>query len=326
MKWLRYGLMMVVITILLSGCGQPYKADNAEQAYQVVDDLGNVVKLKAKPQRIVAEHFHLDNMLLGIVSQERIVALTTTMDEEGRTFADKKDISKPKRYRNHFSLEQLLDYKPDLIIVRTTIGAEKIKTYRDMGIPVYISEMPMTVEEVKQKIRGIAAVCGEKERGEILVDKMNKVLKEIETRIPKDKHFTKSVALFSKMSPTYGGKNCFWDDLLNRAKLRNAIADIGVNSGELISKETLLKSDPDYFVLSENWELKHNKLDTYKSEFANDPALKHLRAVKNGQVNYLKEKYLYASNQHCVYAIKYLVNMAYGEVFVVGEEPFLKGY
>jgi len=326
MKWLRYGLLPVLITLLLFGCAQAPKHANVEQGYQVVDDLGNVVKLKAKPQRIVAEHFHLDNMLLGIVPQERIVALTTVMYEDNRTFVDLKDISKPKRYRNHFSLEQLLDYKPDLIIVRTTIGAEKIKTYKEMGFPVYISEMPMTVDDVKQKIRGIAAVCGEKERGEILVGKMDKVLEEIETKVSKDKQFTKSVALVSKMSPTYGGKNCFWDDLLRRAKLRNAIADIGINSGELIGKEALVKSDPDYFVLSENWELKHGKQATYKSEFANDPALKHLRAVKNGQVHYFKEKHLYASNQHCVYAIKHLVNMAYGKVFEIGEEPFLKGY
>lgn len=110
------------------------------------------------------------------------------------------------------------------------------------------------------------------------------------------------------------------------AGVKNAPAEIGVLNGQLMDKEVMLRANPDYFLLSLSWELKHDNKDGYKKEFLEDPALANLEAVKNNHVCYLKDKYLYASNPNCVWAIKKIANLAYGNIFTDEEEVFLKGY
>lgn len=326
MKLYRLLLLIVFMLVFCVGCGKANtEVEKVSHAYQVVDDEGTVLKLKEKPSRILTTHFHLDNMLLGVVPQERVVAISDTMDDDNVSYAEPNTITKPKRFHWDITTEQVLALKPDLIIARP-YSKERIQTYRDMGIPVYVSKMPVSIKEIKEKITGIAAVCGEPEHAKALNGKIDKVLAVIESKIPKDKHFSKSAILVSKMNPNYGGKGCAWDDILKMAKLRNGAAEVGISNGQLINREVIIKSNPDYLVLSKAWEIKHGNEHTYKDEFRNDPALKELRAVKADSVMYLKDKHIYASNQNCVYSIKRLVNMAYGPIFPEVEETMLKGY
>ena len=95
------------------------------------------------------------------------------------------------------------------------------------------------------------------------------------------------------------------------AGVKNAPAEIGVLNGQLMDKEVMLRANPDYFLLSMSWELKHDNKDRYKKEFLEDPALANMEAVKNNRVCYLKDKY---------------ANLAYGNIFTDEEEVFLKGY
>lgn len=318
--------LVAFVQIFITGCGKiDSNSNSVNSAYQVVDDEGTVVKLKQKPQRIMTTHFHLDNMLLGVVPEDRILAISDSMDDANLSYASPKQITKPKRFHWDITAEQVLALKPDLIIARPYSKA-KIQTYRDMGIPVYVSKMPLSISEIKERITGIAAVCGESQHAVVLNGKIDKVLATIEEKIPKNKHFSKSAILVSKMNPNYGGKGCAWDSILTMAKLRNGAADIGIKNGQLISREAIINADPDYLVLSKAWELRHGKEQTYKDEYRMDPALKHLRAVKTDGVMYFKDRHIYASNQNCVYAIKRLANMAYGEIFPQEEEVFLKGY
>mgnify|MGYP000412879295 CR=1 FL=1 len=325
-KNLLLGLCLVFIAIFFSGCAdKKLEYETKQSAYQVIDDQGTIIKLQGKPQRIMTTHFHLDNLLLGVVPQDRIVAMSKTMDDPMISYAASSDIDKPQKL-TEITLENVVALKPDLIISRSTIGAEKIQSYRDLGIPVYVSEMPIDVVEVKAKIAGIAEAVGEAEHGKILNAKIDKELAAIEKAAHEKVRYSTSCVLVSKMNHNYGGKGCFFDDLCNKAQIRNAVADMGIMNGELISKEIMVKADPDFFLLSEGWELKNGNADTYRQEFYEDPALQHLKAVQAKHVLYLKDKYIYASNQNCVWAVKKLANLVYGNIFAPEEEVFLKGY
>lgn len=330
-KFIRVGLIGLIFLFLLvlsAGC-MNQKAQNQQtqgKGYEVVDDQKTVVKLPRKPQRIMTTHFHLDNMLLGVVPEERVVAVSDTMDDTGVSYSAPGQFAKPKRYHWDISFEQVIAFKPDLIIARPSIGEERIQSYRDMGIPVYVSAMPVSVKEIKQKITNIAAVCGEPENGARLNQKINMELKEIEKKIPSSVQFSKSCVLVSKMNPSYGGKGCAFDDVCTSAKVRNGIADLGVENGRLISKELMIKADPDYFLLSSGWEQKHPNESGNRDEFLLDPALKNLRAVREKHVLYIEDKYLYASNQNCIWAIRKLANLVYGNILSEEKEIFLKGY
>ena len=320
--------LLFFLLFIFAGCvnQKGEKSQTTTKGYEVIDDQNTVVKLSCKPQRIMTTHFHLDNLLLGVVPEERVVAISDSFDDEVASYSEPRQFTKPKRYHWTIPFEQTIVFKPDLIIARPTTGEEKIKSYRDMGIPVYVSDLPSSVEDVKQKITTIAAVCGEPEHGKRLNEKINQVLRQINEKISRDKQFSKSFVLVCKTNPKYGGKGCFFDNLCQLAKVRNGIADMGINNGQLIGMEVMVKSDPDYFLLSKGRKQKYEEEKKYKNEFLSNPALRDLHAIKEKNVLFIEEKYLYSNNQNCIWAIKKLVNIAYGNILPKEKEVFLKGY
>lgn len=327
MKRILWILIIITLLFLSFGCSSRIEMrTNNNIGYQVVDDEGNIVTMKQKPQRILTTQFHLDNLVLGVVPQDRVVAISSVMDDEHVSYAVPGEFTKPKRFKM-LSLEGILGLQPDLIITRSNIGREKIQTYREMGIPVFISNLPIDARDMEEKIRKIAAITGEKEHGEILIKKINDEVNLVTRSIPAHLANVKSCILVLKMNPNYGGKNSFFDQQCRIVKVKNAASELGVINGQPISKEIIIKANPDFILLSKNWEIKHGKADTYFNEFKSDPAYRDLHAVKEGHVLYLKDKYLASVvNQNYIWAVRRLSNAIYGDIFPVKEEKFLKGY
>lgn len=324
--WKKCIVLLLVLSFCIAGCQNQSGDEATAVGYQVVDSQGTVIKLAQKPKRIMTTHFNLDNILMGVVNQDRVVALSKTMDDAAVSYIDPEAIKKPAKLPYNFSLEQVLSLKPDLIIARESTGEDRIQAYRGMGIPVYVVGNANNVEDIKKQIQEIGQVVGEEESSDRLLQKMQKELAEIKNRVNSAGGESKSVMLVSKMNHSYGGKGSFFDDMCHYAGVQNAPADTGVFNGQLMDKEVMLRANPDYFLLSLSWELKHDNKDGYKKEFLEDPALSSLQAVKNEHVCYLKDKHLYASNQNCVWAIRKIANLVYGDIFSHEEERFLKGY
>ena len=170
-RWVVIG----VLAFLVAGCtpaALPISAPHGEsgEGYDVVDDQGTVVHLPHKPQRIMTAHFHLDCMLLGIVREERVISVTATLDRADVSYAAPGEFSKPRRNMSVFpSMEYIAALQPDLLFVRSSFGEDKIRSCRDIGIPVYVSEIPRNFDELKAKIRGIAEATREASVGEALI-------------------------------------------------------------------------------------------------------------------------------------------------------------
>lgn len=312
----------------VTACGKVEKSSitHPEQiAYEVVDDQGNAIKMLGKPQKIMTTHFYLDAMVLGIVPPERMVSISKTASDPAVSYMVKQ-AEKVQNHTSEISLETVVALSPDLIITREGTGEEMVQSYRDLGIPVFVIKMPLTVEGIKQQIHLIAKIVGEPDRGNLLVDKMERQLETIENKLQSLSLQKKSCVLVSKMNHSYGGKGCMFDDICKYAGVQNAVAEIGIENGQIISKEILVQADPDFFLLSQSWEIKHGNEEAYQDEFFIDPALNHLKAVKNNQVIYLPDKYIYASHQNCIWSIKRIANAAYGDIFDLKDECFIKAY
>ena len=216
--------------------------------------------------------------------------------------------------------------KPDIFIVNEVIGADKIQSYRDMGIPVYVVRLSTNIEEVKNEIIKLSVLVGEEQRGKVLVKKMNDKLARIERNIPKELHYSKSTVLVSANYASYGGKGCMYDDICKHAKIRNGIADLGMNTGQTVNKEVMIEINPDFFFLAKPWKDNKAKDEKLLGEFLADKSLENLRAVKNGNVALLDEKYIFIGHQNCVWSVQKLAHLVYGDCVVLEPEEFLKGF
>ena len=251
-------LVACVFAILwISGCSAPELGKEttiSNGEYEVQDDQGTVVKMRAKPQRVITTHFHLDTMVLGIVPSQRMVAISQTAFDPNVSYMVQE--AEPIQHRmQEISLEKVVSLQPDLIIARETTGMEKIQSFRDMGIPVFVVKAANSVQDVKDNICSLAHALWEPASGAKVIEKMDRQLERVECIVAPYKTSPKSCVLVSKMNHTYGGKGCMFDDMCHYANVKNAVAEIGVQNGQIISKEVMVKANPDFFLLSKSLEL-----------------------------------------------------------------------
>ncbi len=263
-------------------------------------------------------------MLLGVVEPDRLVACFTADKDPAISYVSEetKDIALTIPL-NGISMEVLTKAAPDLIIASSYTQPAELTMWRNLGYPVIMIDGPTSIEQVKRDIRIISAAAGEKERGEKVIAEMDRQLAEIDTVLGQRTEPQPKALLVSQMT-SYGGPGSMYHELLTRARIRNAIGEVGVSNGQLLAGELIVKSDPDFFIVSSDRPSDETGAGRFRNEFFANPAIQNMRAYGNVQV--LNDRYIYAASQNCVYAIKAMANAAYGPLFDMTEEKQIKGY
>ena len=170
-------------------------------------------------------------------------------------------------------------------------------------------------EDVQANIRLIAAGLWEEERGEKLIAAMDEVKREIAAKvaeIPESER--KSVVLLSVMT-TYGGAESAFDDMCKNAGVINGIAKIGLKNGQILTKELLVKIDPDIMLLPTYDDQGTFDTQNFIDGYLNDPALQSMKAIQEKSLVYPREGYIYNGSQDFVFGIQELAFCVYGDAF-----------
>ena len=320
-----YTILFLLAVLLFTGCSMKKTETPADSsAYQVTDAFGHTVTLPHKPRRILGTSSSIDTMLLGVVEPDRLVACFTADKDPAISYVSEetKDIALTIPL-NGISMEVLTKAAPDLIIASSYTQPAELTMWRNLGYPVIMIDGPTSIEQVKRDIRIISAAAGEKERGEKVIAEMDRQLAEIDTVLGQRTEPQPKALLVSQMT-SYGGPGSMYHELLTRARIRNAIGEVGVSNGQLLAGELIVKSDPDFFIVSSDRPSDETGAGRFRNEFFANPAIQNMRAYGNVQV--LNDRYIYAASQNCVYAIKAMANAAYGPIFDMTEEKQIKGY
>lgn len=316
--------LLLVSLMFLNSCGLQTKSSTGK-GLTLTDSTGAQVVITKKPQRILSMSLMFDTMLLGLVPPERMVACNVALDDPDASFAVAEAHKIPLKLQSFTNIptEVVLKTKPDIIIVPTTAKPEMVNTFRDLGYPVLICKNPDTIADVKADIRLMAQAVGEENAGIQIIAEMERQLTEIDQTLAKQTGL-KPVGMLVSLMTSYGGRGSLFDVICTRAGVVNGIAKVGLRNGEKLTKELVVKADPDFFMVSVP-----KKKDTYgnekfKNDFLNDPAYKGLKGLR--RIIPIPNRYLYTNSQNCVYAIKGIANYAYGPLFDLSGEHLIKGY
>ena len=318
-------ILFLLAVLLFTGCSMKKMETPADSsAYQVTDAFGHTVTLPHKPRRILGTSSSIDTMLLGVVEPDRLVACFTADKDPAISYISEetKNISLTMPL-NGLSMEILTQAAPDLIVASSYTKPKELELWRNLGYPVIQIDGPKSLDQVKQDIEIIAAAAGEKERGEKVIAEMDRQLAEIDAALGQRTDTIPKAFLVTQMS-RYGGPGSMYHELLTRARIRNAIGEAGVSNGQLLAQELVVKSDPDFFIVSSDRKSDETGAGKFRNEFFQNPAVQNMRAAKN--IKTLDDRYIYAASQNCVYAIKAMANAAYGPLFDMTEEKQIKGY
>ena len=321
MKYILTLTVSLFLTIgLLAGCGIPKgEVPKEDHAYDVVDAQGTVVHIPHKPDRILAGNMTYDTILLGLTTPDHVVAVNVLSKDPLSSFSaeEAKQVKRTTTSLTGISTTLVMEAKPDLILMPDYTDKNTLDMLRSLGYPVVVCQGPNTFDEIRGVIRLMAEAMGEKERGESVILQMDQNLQEADKVLGNIQGPRPAGLLVSQMQ-SYGGAGSMYDVLIQRARIDNAITKAGLKNGDYLSKEMVLKSDPDFFLVSAT-----RKQDLYggtefTKEFFSDPALQWLKGSR--KVIALPNRYIYCGNQNCGWAIKALANAAYGPLFDMSEE------
>jgi len=291
----------------------PTGADASKFPLTVKDDTGFEMTIEKKPERIASLTLGTDEMLLSLVDESRIIALSTLSELEGTSNIVEKAKAFPNKISSQ-SVEQIINLSPDLLFASSWTDANLLEQLRDAGIVVYCYESPNSIEQQKDIIRDIAGLVGEEEKGEELIAWMDQKLKEVEDRLKGLKEDEKLSVLYYDSSTYTYGKNTSFDDIATRAGLVNVVSKAGLEGWPQISKEEIVSLNPDIIVVpSVSWD--DQTPEAFAEGLKNDPGLKGTSAVKNNRVFIISDAHRSAISHYIVLGVEDMAKAAYPELF-----------
>jgi len=310
-------LLVLVFVCMLSGCKDVRKmsspqADTAGTAYEVTDVQGTVVSLPEKPHRILTLSMSTDEVVLGLVPPDHMVAVNSLLDDPVNVVPLAKEVE--GRVTDP-TVEEIAAMKPDLVIVPDWGDITRVASLRDLGIPVVVCKGARNLEEIEATVRLIAQAVGEPARGEKLVQKMDDKLASITeqtSKIPDGEK--KTVVLISLMS-TYGGSGSSFDDACKYAGVINGRAQAGIRDGQAMSKEQLVAINPDVLFLPTYNDHGSYDVASFRSQYLDDPSLQTIRAIRDGRLEEPDEAYIYNCSQDFVFGVQEIAYRVYGDAF-----------
>lgn len=286
----------------------------------IVDDSGREIALPIHPTRIVSLTYGTDEILTSLLSPDRIASYSKYAGDGGISFLTKDEVAKVGRTVD-MEPEHILALAPDLVIASTSTPMQTVEVLTRSGVPVYVSGIPTTVEEMKEKVRGVAKAVHEEEQGEALVSDMDSRLASLEEKLSQIPPEKERVALGMSFRGILGKKGTLFSDVLRLAHVKDgaAVYEVPKGADAYLSLEILPKIDPDVILLP-TWRVKAgDDTKAFEEGLLSNPALREVTAVKERRLVPFSEKYKYVMSQHVVDAVEAAARAVYPEVFVTGD-------
>ena len=216
----------------------------------------------------------------------------------------------------NINIEKVVALQPDLVIAYQGIHDKFIPILEANNIPVLVIKMK-TYDEVLTKIKLLAEILNNKEKGQTLIENLTNSVATIKSKLPSQ---SKSIVILHstardvtvELESSIAGCSAQTLGLKNLANNQEALS----NNPEMTpySLEKMVAMNPEIIfvtIMGKEAELKTKML----AEMKNNPAWSCLQAVKNNQVYFLEQD-LFQINPGLRYpeAIATMAKLAYPEV------------
>ncbi|ETZ25325.1 ABC transporter substrate-binding protein [Fusobacterium polymorphum] len=260
-----------------------------------------------KYNHIVSLTLSGDEMLLGLVPENRIAGLSGKINED-KEISNIVDKAKkfPKVEGNE---EVLMSLEPDLIIVADWLSKRITDIGAITGAKVYFYKTPNSYEEQKKLIRDLANLVEEKENGEKLIKNMDDRLKALQNKIAKNYKGAKPRILMYTSFGTTSGKNTTFNDMVKLINGVNIVAEAGIDGFKDISKEKLIELNPDIIIVP--IAKKYDNVNKISKLFFEDPSFRNVKAIKNKKVYFIQYKDITPTSQYMINSIEELAKVVY---------------
>lgn len=310
--------LLLLLLLLVTGCGQDSGGNDADAggSYKVTDEHGTVTTFKQAPQKVLTLALSSDGIVMGLGMEDKLVAVNYLADDPVSSNLVEQAKKIHHKIKNP-SAEEVLALKPDVVFAYDWSDMNRVENLRNLGMNVIVLKGPATIEDIRQNVRTIAKAMHADSKGEELVKLMDSKLAQVKQQVAALKlQQKKKIVLVSLMS-SYGGEGCIFDDMCKEAGVINGVSAAEIKNGQQVTKEMLVKIDPDLLIMPVYNDHGNFDIKKYNQDFLEDPSLQTMRAIKNKQLFYPNEGYIYNCSQDVVFGVQEIAHAAYGKAFAM---------
>ncbi|MBN2469371.1 MAG: ABC transporter substrate-binding protein [Anaerolineae bacterium] len=301
----RLASLFIAIMLLISAL--PAAAQEGEGWPRTVTDAGgNPVTLDAPPQRIASVTIASDEILLSLITPERLIGVTSMATDPGISNVAAAAAAVPHRVTANPEL--LISLEPDLVIVATWTDSAVIDQLRDAGLTVFLMPSPVGIAPIQEAIALLGELVGAEESAAALVSAMDAELSAIAAATA-DTDPTR--VLYLTPGNYTSGQPSTIAEAITAAGGTDVAAAAGVSQFEPLSDEFLLEEDPDVILLSgwTPWD------PDFVENFRNNPLYTGLSAVQNGRVYLANDAHLSATSHFIVEGVADIAAILYPDQY-----------
>lgn len=257
-------------------------------------------------KRIVSLTLSGDEMLLGLVTENRIVGLSGKINED-------KDfsyvVSQAKKFpKVESNVEKLIELEPDLVIAADWMKKDILSQIEDVVSELYIYDTPDNFEEQKKLIKDLGLILKTEKKADEIVDNMEKRLKTVQEKIKSSNNIKKPKILLYTSYETTAGKGTTFENMIELIGGINLASEVGIEGSQKISKEKLIEMDPDIIVVP-IWQ--KDESEKFTKFFIEDSSFKNLKAIKNKKVIVVPYAVTTPTSQYIIDGIEILAQKIY---------------
>jgi iron complex transport system substrate-binding protein len=196
-----------------------------------------------KPRRVVSLNLCVDELLLRLADSRNVASVTWLARDPANSNVADLAAEIPV---NHGLAEEIIPLNPDLVIAGIYTARPAVALLKRTGTPLVEVGVPKNLAEVRQQIRDIAALIGEREKGESVIAAMDAGL----AAVPAAPSSSRPRAIVLNPNGATVGKGTLVDEIMTRAGLTNVAAELAIDNYGQIPLEAVVASGVDVLIVS----------------------------------------------------------------------------
>jgi iron complex transport system substrate-binding protein len=196
-----------------------------------------------KPRRVVSLNLCVDELLLRLADSRNVASVTWLARDPANSNVTDLAAEIPV---NHGLAEEIIPLNPDLVIAGIYTARPAVALLKRTGTPLVEVGVPKNLAEVRQQIRDIAALIGEREKGESVIAAMDAGL----AAVPAAPSSSRPRAIVLNPNGATVGKGALVDEIMTRAGLTNVAAELAIDNYGQIPLEAVVASGVDVLIVS----------------------------------------------------------------------------
>lgn len=244
---------------------------------------------ESPPRRIVSLNLAADEVLLALVSPDRIAALTYLADDP--RYSNVTQEAKSVGPRVTANAEQVIGLDPDLIVVGHHTSESVRGLLRETGARLVELRSFESLDAIEWNILTIGRAVAEARRARVMVAELETRLTELGERRP----LPRPRALYYAPGGFTAGADTVTHDVLVRLGAENLGATAGIEGFRKLSAELIVTLNPEVVFLGDG-----GGRSGLRAQLLKDPAFRDVEAIRRENVHELPTRLTSTVSQHVI--------------------------